>query len=338
MLAETRFLDKAIQLARKAANPSPNPRVGAVIVKNGKVIAEGWHEHAGGPHAEIIALRKAGKRAAGATLFVTLEPCNHTGKTPPCTAAIIQAGIAKVVIGMADPSKRAGGGAEFLKKAGMKVQFTGKKIEQACRELNPAWLKSLVSPLPFMTLKLALTTDDSTISPSKKKWITNAVSRQRVQDQRAEHDAIMVGVGTVIADDPHLTVRGAKKQPVRIILDPHGRMPETARLLREPGTTVVVTKKPVKLPRAENLVVAHFQLKTILRRLRKCGLMNIYVEGGATTAQHFVDKDLIDRIYLFQADPPRSYPQLFGQRFSARNTAKEVIKSDVLWDISLRDY
>jgi len=337
-ITDVAYIERAIQLAQKAANPSPNPRVGAVIVKDGNIIAEGWHQRAGEAHAEIIALQKAGKRAAGATLFVTLEPCNHTGRTPPCANAIMRAGIKKVIIGMPDPSKRAGGGAHKLQKAGLQIGFAGKRIEQACRDLNPAWLKSLTSPLPFITLKLALTADDETVTPPKKKWITHAASRQLVQKQRAMHDAILVGIGTVLADDPRLTVRTAAEQPVRVILDPHGKMLATAKMLREPGETIIITKKPKRITGAKNISVPSFRLPSILKQLKKRGLTSVYVEGGAITAQKFLKENLIDKIYLFQAHAPRSTPQLFGARFPAQKTQKKVIKTDTLWDITLHAY
>lgn len=339
-MSNTAFFDRAIALAQKATNPSPNPRVGAVVVKNGKIIAEGFHARAGEPHAEPIALKKAGVCAADAELFVTLEPCRHHGKTPPCTDAILKSGVQNVWIGMTDPSTKAGGGANVLRKAGVKVQFAGKQIEQQCRDMNQIWLKSLTSDIPYLTLKLALDETGSTIPPPRKKWITGTQSRKKVHEMRAQHDAILVGVGTVVADDPQLTVRGVKieKQPIRIILDPHGRMPKAARLLKEPGETIVVTRTTQKIPGAKNLVVPQFQLKTMLKKLRERNITNIFVEGGATTAQHFMKEELIDRVEIFIGGGKLKKWPIWLQRKTWKHTQKKQFGQDLYVHGSLHRY
>ncbi|MFH0833982.1 MAG: bifunctional diaminohydroxyphosphoribosylaminopyrimidine deaminase/5-amino-6-(5-phosphoribosylamino)uracil reductase RibD, partial [Patescibacteria group bacterium] len=215
---------RAIALAQKAANPSPNPKVGAVILRNGKIVGSGFHAKAGEAHAEILALQKAGKKARGGELFVTLEPCNHFGRTPPCSRAILAAGIRKVVIGMRDTTA-AGGGADFLRAN--RVEVATGILESECRELNKIWLKNVAEKMPFVALKMALDERGSTIPPSGKKWITSAKSRREVMRLRSGFDAISVGVGTILKDNPRLKIRCLKieKQPTRIIFDPHERTP-----------------------------------------------------------------------------------------------------------------
>jgi len=280
---------RAIALARKAANPSPNPRVGAVILKNEKVVGEGFHLKAGEPHAEILALRKADKRAQGGELFVNLEPCNHFGRTPPCSHAILKAGIRKIFIGMCDPTK-AGGGAKFLAQSG--VDVTCGILESACRELNQVWLKNISEKMPFVTLKLALDERGSTIPVAGKKWITSQKSRRGVMRMRRGFDAIAVGVGTILADDPQLTVRGIRveKQPTRIIFDPNLRTPRTAKVFKNIGETILVSRKDFP----------NFDLREILGKLFKSKIGSIFLEGGLMTARKFLNAKLVDEIFIFQ--------------------------------------
>lgn len=332
---DARYMQQACVLAAKAINPAPNPRVGAIVVRAGQIVGRGYHTAAGQLHAEVVALRQAGTRAIGATLYVTLEPCTHYGRTPPCVDAILESSIARVAIGLRDPTLRAGGGAEFLKKNNVRVR-TGVCVSE-CRALNQVWLKSVTTKLPYITLKLALDSTGSSIPKTGTRWITGVSARQRVQRQRAEHDAVLVGVGTVVADDPRLTVRGALTQPTRIILDPTGRIPRTARLLRETGRTIVVTRRPVRVRGASNLVVPRFGLKTILKKLYANGIASIYVEGGLTTARHFAEAELVDRLYVFVADSTRS-PRLWGKALRLRHQTKEKIGPDVLWSGDLSNY
>jgi diaminohydroxyphosphoribosylaminopyrimidine deaminase/5-amino-6-(5-phosphoribosylamino)uracil reductase len=330
------FLQAAIQLAKRATNPAPNPRVGALVVRSGKIVGAGWHEAAGGPHAEIVALRRAGAKAKGATLYLTLEPCHHTGRTPPCSRAILAAGIQEVVIGMADPNQQAAGGADFLRANKIKVKI-GLRAKE-CQLLNQIWLKNLQAKLPYVTLKLALDVAGSTIPPAGRKWITGAASRQRVQKLRAAHDAILVGVNTIIADNPRLTVRSARKQPTRIILDPSGRTPKSAQIFKELGQTIIVTKKQTKFPRAENLAVPSFDLKTILKKIAARGLTSIFVEGGATTATHLLRAKLIDQVHLFQAGGGKTPPKLFGSKLPLQNLQTAKIGPDQLYAGLLQRY
>lgn len=292
-------MNRAIRLAKKALNPSPNPRVGAVILRNGKIVGAGWHEKAGGPHAEIVALKQAGAKAKGSELFVTLEPCNHQGKTPPCALAILKAGIRKVSIGMLDPNPLAAGGAQFLRAHGVAV--TSGILENECRALNKIWLKNasaLTSEksqcLPFVALKLALDEHGSTIPEPGKKWISSKKSRRAVMRMRRNFDAIAVGVGTIVADNPRLTVRGLKivKQPVRIVFDPNGRTPKNARVLENSDETLLITRR--EFP--------DYDLRKILKKLFARGIHSIFLEGGLTTAKKFLAENLVDEIFLFQKD------------------------------------
>lgn len=328
MTNDQKFMSLAIKLAEKAANPSPNPRVGAVLVKNGKIIATGYHKKAGTPHAEADAITKAGKHAHGATLYVTLEPCRLTGRTPPCVTAVIKAGIRTVVIGMRDPTKN-GGGIKLLQRAGIEV-MTGILADE-CRLLNQIWLKNIERRLPYVTLKLAFGQDYTTI-PTRGKWITGSAARTVVHHARRRHDAILIGVQTAITDDPRLTVRGIKtsKQPIRIILDPHGRLPETARLLREPGTTIHVTEKATALPHAINLVLPRYHLPTLLKQLYARGITSIFVEGGLTTAQHFLAAQCIDRVELFFAPHVAPTSQVGTHTIPLLHTTQQRIGHDTL--------
>lgn len=294
---KTDLMRFAIKLAKKAINPNPNPRVGAVILRNGKVVGEGWHEKAGGPHAEVLALKQAGAKAKGGELFVTLEPCNHHGRTPPCAQTVLKSGIKKVFIGMLDPNPLAAGGAKFLRAHG--VEVTSGILKKECRELNRIWLKSLSSrkrgsqeKMPFVALKLALDERGSTISKPGKKWISSEKSRREVMRLRRNFDAIAVGVGTIVADNPRLTIRGLKvrQQPVRIIFDPNERTPKNSKVLKNSGETILITRQEFPT----------YDLRKILEKLFERGIRSIFLEGGLTTAQKFLTKNLVDEIFIFQ--------------------------------------
>jgi diaminohydroxyphosphoribosylaminopyrimidine deaminase/5-amino-6-(5-phosphoribosylamino)uracil reductase len=280
-------------------------------VKNGKIIAEGFHKKAGADHAEIIALKKAGKKAKDATLYVTLEPCNHYGKTPPCTQAILKAGIKKVIIGMKDPSSWGHGGANFLEKNGVEIEFGRKKIEKACRELNQIWLKNVKKKLPYITLKIALDKNGSMISAPGKKWITGPSARREVMKIRAQHDAILVGAGTIKTDKPRLTVRGIKvmKQPKIIVFDPRGR-------LSYPRGTVIKN----------------------LKEISKLNVTSILVEGGPYTAQKFLEAGLVDRVMIFQHNAKKTPPTLFEENMEHGTWNMEHFGKDTLFSSFLREY
>ena len=235
---DIQYMKKAIVLARKGlGRTSPNPIVGAVVVRKGRVIGQGFHQKAGGPHAEPIAIAQAGKEAKGATLYVNLEPCNHFGRTPPCTQAIIESGIKKVVFGLSDPNPVVkGGGADRLQSQGIEV--VGGVLEEDCRRLNEVYIKWITTGLPFVIMKAAVSLDGRIATRTgDSKWISNERSRLLVHRIRNQVDGILVGIGTVVKDDPLLTVRlpqGKIKDPLRIILDPRLRISRTARILQVP--------------------------------------------------------------------------------------------------------
>jgi diaminohydroxyphosphoribosylaminopyrimidine deaminase/5-amino-6-(5-phosphoribosylamino)uracil reductase len=253
------YMQRAIRLARKGRyTTDPNPNVGCVMVKHGVIIGEGWHQRAGGPHAEIHALTAAGEAAEGATVYVTLEPCSHTGKTPPCADALVEAKVARVVIAMQDPNPLvAGQGIERLNQAGIETHCG--LLEQQARELNPGFIKRMESGRPFVRVKLAMSLDGRTAMASgESMWITGDAARRDVQRLRAESSAILTGVGTVLADDPSMNVRldadelklethdRAIRQPLRIVLDSQHRLARSAvgsamKIFAQPGECIVIT-------------------------------------------------------------------------------------------------
>ena len=281
------FMRAALAEAEKGRGRThPNPVVGAVVVSGGRIVARGHHARAGLPHAEVNALRKAGKKARGADLHVTLEPCNHTGRTPPCTEAILAAGVRRVFFGSPDPNPLVDGlGGKRLKKAGVEVH--GKVLRAACDASNEAWLKFITKGLPWVVLKAAVTLDGKLAGGPQP--ISSAESRALVHRWRDQLDAILVGAGTVREDDPQLTVRGLPhgRNPLRVVL---GMLPRRARLLREAGETIVA-KGP---------------LEGVLRDLARRGLTSVLVEGGARVHGAFLAAGLWDELRLFIA------PKVFG--------------------------
>jgi diaminohydroxyphosphoribosylaminopyrimidine deaminase / 5-amino-6-(5-phosphoribosylamino)uracil reductase len=236
-------MTRAVELARLGLNTTdPNPRVGCLIADGERVVGEGWHERAGGPHAEVNALAAAGAAARGATAYVTLEPCSHHGRTPPCADALVRAGIHRVVFAMRDPNPRvSGNGIARLAAAGIEV--AGGLLEHEARELNPGFVSRMTRGRPWVTVKLAASLDGGTALPGgESQWITGEAARADVQRQRARASAIMTGSGTVIADDPRLDVRlpGAVRQPLRVVLDSRLRTPPRARIIAPPGRTLIL--------------------------------------------------------------------------------------------------
>jgi diaminohydroxyphosphoribosylaminopyrimidine deaminase / 5-amino-6-(5-phosphoribosylamino)uracil reductase len=302
---------RAIALARRGlGHTAPNPMVGAVLVREGKVVGEGFHAHFGGPHAEVEAIRDAGPRAEGATLYVTLEPCAHHGKTPPCADAVIAARIRRVVIAVRDPYPPASGGAERLERAGIEVR-TG--VEEArARELIAAFLHGVQATRPFVTLKLAVSMDAAIADAvGGSRWITGPKARREVHRLRAAHDAVAVGIGTVLADDPLLTVRGRLRPrvpPARVIFDRQARLPLTSRLVagaRDLRTIVVMSKAPeervLALRKAGVTVLEAEALAGGLEALHAEGVRSLLVEGGARFAGACLDGPYVDRLVIFQA-------------------------------------
>ncbi len=315
---DIKFMKIAIREAKKGlGKTSPNPAVGAVIVKEGKILSKGYHKKAGLPHAEIEALKKIGWKAEGATLYVTLEPCNHWGRTPPCTEAILKSGIKRVVIGMKDPNPHVkGGGAEFLKERGIEVEVG--ILEDECYRLNEHYVKFVKTHLPFVAVKVAMTLDGWIATATKdSKWITNERSRRFVHRLRSISDAVLVGIDTVISDNPLLTVRHVKgKDPVRIILDSRLRIPEDANVIRKcPSNTVIVAAKDFvseeKAKRFEEKTGANvllcrtkngkIDLKELLFILGKKDIMFLLVEGGSKVIGSFINEGLVDKFFIFFA-------------------------------------
>ena len=306
---------RALHLAREGwGQTAPNPMVGAVVVRDGTVVGEGFHERFGEAHAEVNALRAAGDHARAATLYVTLEPCRHHGKTPPCTDAIVAAGIRRVVMAVADPSAKAGGGAEVLRAAGVEV-LQG-PLEAEARELNAPFFHAQAGDLPWVTLKLAVSMEMA-ISNARgtTTWLTGPEARHWVHTLRAGNDAIAVGVATVIADDPRLTVRDVRPPRVpltRVVFDRTLRTPLGAAVVKsadETPTILLTTDDATdaKADVAAELRAAGVQiipargLKDGLRQLRAAGIQSLLVEGGASIANAFVAEGLVHRLILLTA-------------------------------------
>lgn len=314
--SDFKYMKRALTLARKGVGKtSPNPAVGCVIVNNGVVVGEGWHKRAGGHHAEVHALLMAGDSARGADVYVTLEPCSHTGKTPPCCDALIKAGVKRVVAGMSDPNPFVNGkGFKSLELAG--IQTSCGVQEDECRSLNRFFIKHVTTGLPFVTFKCAMTLDGKIASATgESRWISGEKSRLFVHKMRAENDAIMVGVDTVIADNPLLTVRHVKgKNPLRIIVDTHLRTPESAAVL-ECGTafnTIIATTESDILSHQRytrmgaNIIVCEeydgrVSMPDLLGKLGGMGVQSILIEGGSRLAGDMLTKGLIDEFAVFIA-------------------------------------
>jgi diaminohydroxyphosphoribosylaminopyrimidine deaminase/5-amino-6-(5-phosphoribosylamino)uracil reductase len=271
-----RELERALELAERGRGTTrPNPVVGAVVLAGDEVVGEGWHERKGGPHAEVVALEAAGERARGATLYVSMEPCAHHGTTPPCTEAVLQAGIAKVVAASLDPNPEAQGGLDWLREHGVEVEHAD---SFEARAQNEAWRAWVATGRPFMTLKLAVTLDGRVTVPGGR-WVTGEESRRLVHELRAAADAVAVGMGTVLADDPQLNARdvGADRQPRRLAF---GRGP---------------------LPDGSELELLAGPLEEELERLGSEGVQSLLLEGGPRLATSFLDADLVDKLLLFVA-------------------------------------
>jgi diaminohydroxyphosphoribosylaminopyrimidine deaminase/5-amino-6-(5-phosphoribosylamino)uracil reductase len=306
------YMSLALQLARSArGQTSPNPLVGAVVVKDGAIVGMGAHLKAGEPHAEVHALRMAGERAKGGTLYVTLEPCSHHGRTPPCADAVVEAGIARVVVAVLDPNPLvAGGGVARLRAAG--VEVTVGVLEEEARRLNEVFFHFITSGKPFVTVKTAGTLDGKIATQTgHSRWITGAEAREQVHQLRRQNDAILVGVNTVIADDPALTARQngieTGRQPVRVILDSHLRIPLDARVVTDgkAPTWIYTTAHAPREKQAalENLGVRvipfdseQVAVERVLASLGQQGITSLLVEGGAAVNGSFLRARAIQKI------------------------------------------
>ncbi|HSQ32614.1 MAG TPA: bifunctional diaminohydroxyphosphoribosylaminopyrimidine deaminase/5-amino-6-(5-phosphoribosylamino)uracil reductase RibD [Gemmatimonadaceae bacterium] len=309
---DAEYMRRALALAARGwGQTAPNPMVGAVVVASESVVGEGCHARYGDAHAEVVALRAAGDAARGATLYVTLEPCAHFGKTPPCVDAIIAAGIARVVAAVRDPSDIARGGAERLRAAGIAVDL-GPEREGAI-ELNASFFNAHGSRRPWVTLKLAISADGRIADPTgARRWITGDESRREVHRLRANSDAIAVGIGTVLADDPSLTVRDApapRVAPRRVVFDSSLRTPFDSVLVRtaRETETILVARNDPPGPRRDALeavgvrIIAAPDLSGALASLRAAGIRSLFVEGGARLAGSMLATDLVDRLVIFQS-------------------------------------
>lgn len=309
------YMDLALRLARRArGRTSPNPMVGAALVSNGEVVGMGWHKGPGTPHAERVALQMAGDRAAGSTLYLTLEPCTHQGRTPPCAEAVIEAGISLVVVATEDPDRRvAGRGVRALEDAGIPVE-RGVRDDEA-RKLNEAYFTHRLLGRPFVTYKAASSLDGRTAArDGTSKWITGEAARQDVQRMRAQSDAICVGIGTVLIDDPSLTARRVRvKPPVRVVADSSARTPIDAAVLEGEPAPLVFTTAGADSGLVEALRTAgaevveagggpRVSIGHMLETLAARGILSLLLEGGETLAGAFAEAELIDR-YVFYVAP-----------------------------------
>ncbi len=320
---DERWMGEALSLGAQGT-PTPNPHVGAIVVKHGERVGAGHHERAGEEHAEVLALRKAGEKARGATLYVTLEPCNHVGRTPPCVDAILAQALARVVVGCRDPNPHVrGGGAARLREAGIRVDLGCREPE--AQALVGPWTKFVTTGMPYVTLKLALSLDGRIASRTgASKWVTGPEARARVHLLRAQQDAVIVGVGTALADDPRLTVRDAPgNSPLRVIFDTKLRLPIASRLVqtaREVPTWVVCTtdaassaeeqllERGVEVVRAPPSSEGRIDPIAALRLLAGRGVVTAMVEGGAELAGSVLAGAVVDELHAFIA------PILLGPR------------------------
>jgi diaminohydroxyphosphoribosylaminopyrimidine deaminase/5-amino-6-(5-phosphoribosylamino)uracil reductase len=312
---DSAFMRRALDLAKLGwGQTAPNPMVGAVVVRGGVVVGEGYHARYGGEHAEVAALRAAGPLARGASVYATLEPCSHYGKTPPCVDALIRAGVSRVVAAARDPNLEARGGAERLREAGIEV-VVGVE-EEAMRELNAPFFHAFRSDRPWIALKLAVSIDGAITDATRTAaWLTGPESRREVHRLRAGADAVAVGSGTALADDPQLTVRDVpapRVPPRRVVFDSQLRLPLSSRLVRtarDVPTIVVATRRvaPANAPQAAALeaagvrVLAADSLGDALRALRADGVRSMLVEGGARLAGSLIAEGAADRLIIFQA-------------------------------------
>ncbi len=317
-----RYMARALALARHGLyHTDPNPRVGCVLVKDGTVVGEGWHARAGEAHAEVNALDVAGDRARGATAYVTLEPCCHQGRTPPCTDALLKAGITRLVATLSDPNPQvAGKGFTILRDAGVTVECG--LLEAEARALNPGFIQRMTQGRPFVRLKLAMSLDGRTaLASGESQWLTGEAARRDVQRLRARSSAILTGIGTLLTDNPSLNVRlpEATRQPPRVILDTELRTPPTVQTLRLPGQVVIFTavadpakQAPLQAAGAELVVTPRadrgLNLQAVMAELARRECNELHVECGPTLAGALLQAGLVDELVIYMA------PLLLGDK------------------------
>ncbi len=305
---------EALSLARRGF-PAPNPRVGAVVVNGGRIVGRGWHEGAGLPHAEVVALQEAGEEARGADLYVTLEPCTHFGKTPPCTEAIVRSGIRRVIFGAKDPNPLASGGEEALRSAGLEVR--GGVLAEEAFSVNRVFHSRYRLGRPLVVVKAGITMDGRIATQTgESRWISDEVARRRAHELRAEMGCVLVGWKTVAVDDPQLTVRAVevKRQPLRVILDPNARLTGGERVFLREGEVLRVVSKgcegEVEGWRCPLNSDGALNLDALLQHLVSLGQIGVLVEGGGTTIGEFFRQKLVDEVELHM------FPKVFGSGIS----------------------
>ena len=323
------WMRRAIELARLGQySTKPNPNVGCVIVKDAQLLGEGFHPRAGQPHAEVFALRQAAEQAQGATAYVTLEPCAHYGRTPPCAKALVDAGVAKVVVACPDPNPLvAGKGVQILQDAGIQVSVGVAEAEAA--QLNAGFLKAMATGMPYVRLKIASSLDGRTAMASgESKWITGAAARADVQHWRAISGAVITGIETILVDDPLLNVRSLFDvdgkvidldtivQPKRVILDRQGRLPLTAQILKQPDTVMVMGPFRQELAELGVVQLEVQSLQDLLRTLKDFQIYDVLIEAGATLSTAFLQENLVDELISYVA------PTLLGQSARAMFNAQ----------------
>jgi len=336
---DERFMRIALELAKRGlGNSFPNPAVGCLVVKNNEIKGRGWTAPGGRPHAETIALEHAGKDAENATVYVTLEPCCHHGKTPPCTDALIKAGIKRVVIATGDPDQKVSGkGIIALKKAGIEIS-TG-ICKKAADEINAGFFSKILKNRPLITLKIATTSDGKiTMEPEKKSWFTGDKAKDFVHFLRMKNDAIMVGVGTILADNPKLTCRlpGLEKySPIRIIMDSNLRTPETAEIIKTSDTTPtwIFTNKKDKLGKAEIIEMQNkengmINLKNALEKLAEKGITRLLVEGGTEIVKSFLSSGFVDKLIWISSDQAKGAKKAPDISILIKNYASRMHKEE----------
>ncbi|HEX9123952.1 MAG TPA: bifunctional diaminohydroxyphosphoribosylaminopyrimidine deaminase/5-amino-6-(5-phosphoribosylamino)uracil reductase RibD [Actinomycetota bacterium] len=316
------YVERALGLAERGRGmTSPNPMVGAVVVVDGRIVGEGHHEGPGLPHAEVVALREAGERARGATLYTTLEPCNHFGRTPPCTQAILEAGVTCVVAAMGDPNPIVNGRG-FIALADGGVEVRSGILAEVAERQNEAYVKHVRTGLPFVTWKMAASLDGKVAArDGSSRWITGEAARRDVHRLRGWSDAIVVGAGTALADDPSLTVRDQEyrgRPPLRVLVDARGRVPETGDLFDEQAPTLVATTEQAPRERREawrsrGAEVVEYEpddglvpIGTLVRDLGKRDVQGVLLEGGPTLAWGAVEEGVVDKVVVYLA------PKLIG--------------------------
>jgi diaminohydroxyphosphoribosylaminopyrimidine deaminase/5-amino-6-(5-phosphoribosylamino)uracil reductase len=342
------YIKRVLRLASKARGlTSPNPMVGAVLVKNKKIVSEDYHKLPGGPHAEALVIETAGKNAHGATLYVNLEPCCHIEKrTPPCTRSIINAGIRKVIISMSDPNPKVSGrGISELEEAGIQVQIG--ILEKEARKLNEFYIKYITSGRPFAILKIAMTLDGKIATPDgQSKWITGVEARKMVHYTRSCVDAVLTAIGTVKADDPQMTSRTKRgKNPLRVVIDPYLEISPNAKVLQIPPDTIIVTKKSDKRVLNEKVIekkkkiynkgvqILEYRGKKVnlvwlLEKLGRQGITSILIEGGSSLNAYALKAGIVDKVMFYIAPKiiggMKSFPAIGGETYRRLEEAYRV--------------